>query len=166
MGILILLFAVSLAFPQDVYRKAREKVRMEVETQYLRTKEALRKLKRELKLRRKKEKMRDALEDKKGYLFKEMLKHSPAVKLNVQGVVGEYAIVDGYALPSGTKTPYGRVKVVGPTVFLDSSLVFPPMEGDYSEFKEYVEAIESILYYRDIPATSGDTSTPLISPPP
>jgi len=139
-----------------------------VEMEYLQTKEALRILKRELKLRRKKEKIEDAVQRKKKVIIGEILKHSPTVKLNIQGVVGEYAIVDGYVLPSGVKTPYGNVRVVGSTVLLGDSLVFPSVKPDYNEIKDYVTTIEGVPYYRNISTMSNTGSAPssFVAPPP
>ena len=150
-----------------VYEREKKRAEMDVEMRYLQTKEALRALKREIEVRRKKERYRDRIEEMKRSVAEKM-SDVPPPSFNLSGVVGRYAIVnDGYALPSGTHTPYGTVFVRYGVATVNGKVVFPYMFADYTPVRKHLSEVEGIRYYPEVSLVpAGSQTVSSFSPPP
>ena len=152
-------FAGDSGDSDDVYKKLEKSTKANVEMQYLETMRQEQALKRKHLLQRNKEKVQDLVNSKRKKLLLGMLKMNPGIQLNTQGVVGRVMIINNYAIPSGSDTPYGVVKTAGVIGYVGDSMVAPNIgSADYKNVSNYVETINSLenSYYNNVPLSLPD----------
>jgi hypothetical protein len=158
-----LLGSVS-AFAGDKTLSQAEKIaKIELLKKYIRAKVSLEELKRKLNILQKKEKYKDQVEEKKKELGKKLLSLSLVPQVSFQGVVGNYVLVNDYALPTPIRTQAGKIDAEGAVAYVGDYLVFPQVDVKYdTSLLQKVPA-----YYKEVspPADTGFNGAIPIAPP-